>query len=206
MKLKAFSKNPAPKHIDQIADILNNSGLVIIPTDGVYAFACRADKPQAIEKLSAVKGQDFNPSKLSFVFSDLSQVGAYTKPLTNATFKLMNRLLPGPFTFILNADNKVGKIFPGKKSIGIRIPQHEIPLSLVRSMGTPILTTSVHDDDEIIEYTTDPEKISAKWENKVDLVVDGGYGNNEPSTVLDCTGKELTMIRQGIGQLEESFA
>ncbi len=206
MKLKIYPKNPAQRHILQIKDVLLKGGLVIIPTDSVYAVACSADQPKAIKKLAQLKGGDSDKSNLSFLFSDLSMIAGYTKPIQKDHYKLMNRLLPGPFTFILPSNGLTNKIFPQRKTIGIRIPENNIPLFLIREMGIPLITTSVHDNDQILEYTTDPKIIIRNWEGKVDMIVDGGYGNNEASTVLDCTGEGITMIRQGIGEIDEVLA
>lgn len=202
MKLRIYPKSPAPRHISHIVDTLSQGGLVILPTDGVYAIACAADQPKAIEKLSALKANKDN-HQLSFLFSDLSMLGEYIKPVNKDQYKLMNRVLPGPFTFILNSGGAVNKIFPQRKTIGVRIPDNMVPVSVIREMGIPLLTASVHDDDEWLEYTTDPELITRNWEGKVDLIVDGGYGNLEPSTIIDCTTDTITMIRQGIGEIDE---
>lgn len=204
MKLRIYPKSPAPRHISQIAEVLNRGGLVIIPTDSVYAVACAANHPKAIEKLAQLK-LNSDKNSLSFLFSSLSMVGEYSKPVSKDHFKLMNRVLPGPFTFILNANQAVQRIFPHRKTIGIRIPDHPLPLEVIEAINFPLITTSVHDQDDVSEYTTDPELISKNWEGKVDLIVDGGYGHNEPSTIIDCTSDTITMIRQGIGEIEESM-
>ena len=203
MKLKIYPKSPASKHISIIKDVLNNGGLIIIPTDSVYAIACAANQPKAVKKLTALKKNAIEKSNFSFLFSDLTMVSEYTKKLSKNHFKIMNKVLPGPFTFILQSNASVNKIFPGKKTIGVRIPEHQVPQLLIRELGIPLVTTSLHDDDVILDYITDPELIIEKWLGKVDLIVDGGYGNNEASTVLDCTGTGITMIRQGIGEIEE---
>lgn len=205
MKLRIYPKSPAPRHIHQIVEVLSKGGLVILPTDGVYAIACAADQPKAINTLAQLKSnQDKN--NLSFLFSDLAMVGVYSRPIGKDHYKLMNRVLPGPFTFILNAGAQVQKIFPQRKTLGVRIPDHLIPLSVIKEIGIPLITTSVHDNDEWFDYTTDPEIIANNWEGKVDLIVDGGYGNIEPSTIIDCTTDTITMIRQGIGEIDEMLA
>jgi tRNA threonylcarbamoyl adenosine modification protein (Sua5/YciO/YrdC/YwlC family) len=204
MNLKIYPKSPAPRHISILKDILLKDGLIIIPTDSVYAIACGANQPNALKRLIELKGTTLEKSNFSFLFSSLAMVGAYTKPISKDHFKLMNRLLPGPFTFILQSNPQVTKIFPGRKTLGIRIPDNNIPLQLIEELGFPLITTSVHDTDDILEYTTDPELIMRNWEDRVDMIVDGGYGNNEPSTVLDCTNETVTMIRQGIGEIEET--
>jgi len=203
MKLKIYPKSPAARHISILTETLNKGGLVIIPTDSVYAIACAANNPEGIKKLAALKGSSIDKCKFSFLFSDLSMVSEYTKPINKDHYKMMNRLLPGPFTFIVPSNGAISKIFPGKKTVGIRIPDNNIPLCIINELCVPLIVTSVHDNDEIVDYTTDPDLISTNWEAKVDIVVDGGYGNNEPSTVLDCTEETITMIRQGIGELEE---
>ena len=206
MKLRMYPKSPAPRHISILKEVLNNAGLIIIPTDSVYAVACAANQPDAIKKLADLKQTTVEKSNFSFLFADLAMVSEYTKPINKDHYKIMNRVLPGPFTFILQSDHNVNKIFPGRKTIGIRIPDHNIPLQLIKELGYPLITTSVHDADEIIEYTTDPELICRNWEGKVDVIIDGGYGNNEASTVLDCTDGGITMIRQGIGEVDEVLA
>lgn len=203
MRLKVYAKSPAPRHISQIVDILKIGGIVIIPTDSVYSFAVDSGNPAAVKKLAALKGIPVERANFSFVFPDLSMLADYTKQVNNNVFKIINRLLPGPFTFILHASSSVGKMIPNKKTIGIRIPDNEISLALVRELGRPVLTSSVYDEDTILEYTTDPGLIADRHENEVDLVVDGGFGHNEASTVLDCTGEEIIMIRKGLGEIEE---
>lgn len=203
MKIKMYPKSPAPRHVQQAVDVLKEGGVIIIPTDSVYAFACMSTHPNAIKRMAEIKGISVEKANFSFVFSDLSMLGDYARLVSNDAFKLMKRLLPGPFTFILNAGQAVAKMIPSKKTIGIRLPDNKIPVELVRELGVPILTTSVYDDDSILEYTTDPDVIADKYEKIVDLVIDGGFGHNEPSTVLDCSGSEVVLIRQGIGEIEE---
>lgn len=205
MKLKIYPKSPAPRHISMLKEVLEKGGLVIIPTDSVYAIACAANQPKAIKKLSQLKGNKVDSSNLSFLFSDLSMVSEYTRALNKDHFKIMNRVLPGPFTFILPSSSTVKRIFPNKKTIGVRIPDNNIPLALIKELGIPLISTSLHDEDEILEYTTDPELIAKNWEGRVEMIVDGGYGNNEPSTVLECSDEGITMIRQGIGEIEEEL-
>lgn len=205
MKLKIYPKSPAPRHIAMLKEVLEKGGLIIIPTDSVYAIACAANQPKAIKKLSQLKGNKVDASNLSFLFSDLSMVSEYTRSVNKDHFKIMNRVLPGPFTFILPSSASVKRIFPNKKTIGVRIPDNNIPLSLIQLLGIPLITTSLHDEDEILEYTTDPELIAKNWEGRVEMIVDGGYGNNEPSTVLECSEEGITMIRQGIGEIEDEL-
>jgi len=206
MRVKIYPKSPAPRHISMLRETLENGGLIIIPTDSVYAIACAANQPEAIKKLASLKSTSVEKANFSFLFADMSMIGDYAKPITNYHFKLMNRVLPGPFTFIIPSNGGVSKIFPNRKTIGIRIPNNNIPRLLIEELGIPLITTSIHDDDKLIDYTTDPEIIEKNWGNKVDVIVDGGYGNNEPSTVLECTSEGITMIRQGIGELDEVAA
>jgi tRNA threonylcarbamoyl adenosine modification protein (Sua5/YciO/YrdC/YwlC family) len=206
MKLRMYPKSPAPRHIAILKETLMNGGLIIIPTDSVYAIACAADQPDAIKKMAELKGNSTDPSHFSLLFSDLAMVSEYAKPISKDHYKIMNRVLPGPFTFILPSNGNINKIFPGRKTMGVRIPDNNVPLYIIRELGLPLITTSIHDNDALLDYTTDPELIIRNWEGKVDIIVDGGYGNNEPSTVLDCTGEGVTMIRQGIGELDEMIA
>lgn len=205
MKLKVYAKVPAERHIEQIVEVLEKDGVVIIPTDGVYSFACLANRPAALERLAKLKGIKVEEANFSFLFADFSKISDYAKQISNESFKLMKRLLPGPFTFILNAHDSVKRIIPGKKTIGIRMPDHAIPQQVVKITGFPLLTTSVYDTDETLEYTTDPDVIAYRWEDEVDLIVDGGFGYNEPSTIIDCTDNEIVLIRKGIGEVEEEL-
>lgn len=202
MLLKIHPENPSQKQILKVVDMLEKGGVVIYPTDTVYGMGCDIRQNKAIEKIASLKGVNPENPDFSFIFYDLSHLSEYTSPISNSIFKLIKRNLPGPFTFILKANNLVPKIFKKqKKTVGIRIPDNSIVLEIVRELGRPILTTSIHDPDEIIEYTTDPELIHEKYKGIVDIVVDGGYGKNEPSTVVDCTTDEPVIIRQGIGEL-----
>ncbi len=204
MMIKIYPENPAPKHIKMVIDVLENGGVVIFPTDTVYAFGCSIYQPKALDKIARLKGVKKEKANFSFIFNDLSMLSDFTKPFDNSTFRLMRKNLPGPFTFILNANNKVPKIFQSKKkTIGIRIPDNNILASIIEELGHPLVTTSIHDDDEILEYTTDPELINERYSDKVDLIIDGGYGDNEASTVVDCTGDEPVILRQEKGFLED---
>jgi len=205
MNIKIYPKSPAPRHISILKEKLLKGGLVIIPTDSVYAIVCAADQIGAVKKLAALKGITVEKSNFSYLFSDLKMVSDYTKPINKDHYKIMNRVLPGPFTFIVQCNAAVTKIFPGRKTIGVRIPNNSIPLTLIEELGVPLVATSVHDNDEVLDYTTDPELIIRNWEDKVDVIIDGGYGNNEPSTVLECTDEGITIIRQGIGELDDSL-
>ncbi len=202
MLIKMYSQSPSQRHLQRIVTILQEGGLVVYPTDTVYAIGCSLDKPRALEKLAFLKGVDPKKPDLSFIFSDLSQISAFTPPLDKTVFKLLKHNLPGPFTFILPANNRVPKLFKGrKKTIGIRIPDCIITRELVRMLGQPLLSSSIHDEDEVVDYTTDPELIHEKFKGIADVVIDAGFGNNVASTVVDCTGDEPVIVRQGIGKL-----
>ncbi len=203
MILKLFEENPSQKHIEKIVDCLKNGGIVIYPTDTVYSIGCDIYQPKAVEKVAQMKGVNSKNANFSFIFSDMEQIPEFTKPFSTPVFKLMKKALPGPFTFILNANNKVPKIFHSKKkTIGVRIPDNNICRTIVRELGNPILSTSVYSDDEVLEYNTDPELIHEKYKDLVDIVVNGGYGENEASTVVDCTGDEIEIVRQGLGIID----
>jgi tRNA threonylcarbamoyl adenosine modification protein (Sua5/YciO/YrdC/YwlC family) len=203
MLIRIYPENPNPKHIRQVVDLLDVGGIIIYPTDTVYAIGCDIKANKAIDKIARLKGLNPQNPDLSLIFHDMSQLSEYTVIRDNPTFKLLKRNLPGPFTFIVRANNQIPKLFKNKKkTVGIRIPDNSIVLEIVRELGRPIITTSVHDPDEIIEYTTDPELIHEKYRDFADIVVDGGYGRNEASTVVDCTGVEPEIIRQGLGSLE----
>lgn len=202
MLIKIYPENPSPKYIQQVVESLKNGGLIIYPTDSVYAIACDLYQPKAVLKLAQLKGIKPEKANFSLICADLSHLSEFAKPLDNAVFKIMKKALPGPYTFILEASNKVPKIFQhNKKKIGIRVPDNAIALEIVKELGNPLVSTSVKDDDEIIEYTTDPELIHERYKDYVDYVVDGGFGKNEASTVLDCSGNEIEIIREGIGDL-----
>jgi tRNA threonylcarbamoyl adenosine modification protein (Sua5/YciO/YrdC/YwlC family) len=202
MLLKIYEDNPSQKQISTVKECLEDGGVIIFPTDTIYALGCDIYKGKAIDRISQIKGVKKEKANFSFLCHDLSQLSDYTKPITNDVFKLMKRTLPGPFTYILEANNNVPKILHRKKkTVGIRVPDNEITREIIRMLGNPIMSTSVHDDDEIIEYTTDPELIYEKYGNMVDIVIDGGYGDNEPSTIIDCSGDDIEIIRQGKGIL-----
>src|SRR5271157_940335 len=191
MLIKIYPQNPNPKQISKVVDLLNSGGIVIYPTDTVYGIGCGIYFRKAIEKITRIKGIKHEITRFSLICSDLSQISQYTLPISNTTFKLIKRNLPGPFTFILTANNKVPELFKtNKQTVGIRIPGNQVILEIVREFGSPILTTSVHDDDQIVEYITDPELIHEKYKDQVDMVIDGGYGQNVASTIVDCTSAE----------------
>ena len=205
MLLKIHPDNPDRRKLEQVIDCLQRGGVVIYPTDTVYSIGCDLTNKKAIEKVARLKNVKPEKANFSVIFHDISTLGEYTKQFNRNIFKAVNKALPGPYTFILNASNNVPKLFfsKSKKTIGIRIPDNNIARELVRMLGNPLIATSVHDEDEIIEYTTDPELIYEKYENLVDMVIDGGYGNNEASTVLDCTNEEIEVVREGIGSLDD---
>ncbi|MFN8208830.1 MAG: L-threonylcarbamoyladenylate synthase [Bacteroidales bacterium] len=199
MLIKIYPQNPNTREIEKVLDILNRGGVIIFPTDTVYGIGCDIYQHKAVERVAQIKGIKLEKADFSFIFADLSHLSEYTTGVTNPVFKLMKKNLPGPFTFILSASHNIPRIFKGKKkTIGIRVPDNPIILEIVKKLGHPMLTTSVHDEDEIIEYTTDPELIHEKFGNLVDLVIDGGFGNLTPSTVIDCTGDEPEILREGI--------
>jgi tRNA threonylcarbamoyl adenosine modification protein (Sua5/YciO/YrdC/YwlC family) len=203
MLLRIYNENPNHKHIRKIADLLENGGIIIYPTDTVYAMGCDIRATKSIEKIARFKGLNPKNPELSLIFHDMSQLSEYTIIRDNTIFKLLKRNLPGPFTFIVQANNQIPRLFKNKKkTVGIRIPDNRIVLELVRELGRPIITTSIHDPDEVIEYTTDPELIYEKYSDFTDAVIDGGFGKNEASTIVDCTGEEIIIERQGLGILE----
>ena len=202
--IRIYEQNPDPKRVRQVVDVLRNGGIIIYPTDTVYGMGCDITNQRAIEKICKIKG--INPKKhnFSFVCADLSNIAQYTRVITKPVFKMMKKGLPGPFTFILEASSMVPKILhSNKKTVGIRVPDHSIPKAIVEELGQPILSTSIRDEDEVIEYSTDPELIFEKYQHLVDLVIDGGYGQNVASTILDCTGDEVQVVRHGLGQVED---
>jgi tRNA threonylcarbamoyl adenosine modification protein (Sua5/YciO/YrdC/YwlC family) len=203
MLVRIYPENPNPKYIRQVVDLLDVGGIIIYPTDTVYAMGCDIKANKSIDKIARFKGLNPENPDLSLIFHDMSQLSEYTIIRDNMIFKLLKRNLPGPFTFIVRANNQIPKLFKNKKkTVGIRIPENPIVLELVRELGRPIITTSIHDPDEIIEYITDPELIHEKYREFADIVIDGGYGKNEASTIVDCTGDEPEIIRQGLGILE----
>ncbi|OFX41206.1 MAG: threonylcarbamoyl-AMP synthase [Bacteroidetes bacterium GWA2_32_17] len=204
MITKIFPENPNSKEIQKIVRILKNDGVIIYPTDTIYGIGCDIYSSKAVERIAKIKNLDPDKAQFSLVCHDLSHISDYTKQLDNLVFKVMKRNLPGPFTFILEANSNVPKMFKlnKKKTVGIRIPNNSIALEIVKELGHPIFTTSVIDDDEIIEYTTDPELIYERYKEKIDIMIDGGYGNNIASTIVDCTGGEIKIVRQGIGELK----
>lgn len=200
--IKLFEENPDPRKIQQIVDLLKDGAVIIYPTDTIYGLGCDLTNRKAIDKLCWVKGIKPGKINLSFICEDMSHISDYVKNLSTPTFKLMKKNLPGPFTFILPANSNVPKIVnANKKTVGIRIPNNNIPIALVKALGNPLITTSIKDEDDIVEYPTDPEEIYESFKNLVDVVIDGGYGNNNPSTVIDCTIEPAEIVREGLGEI-----
>jgi tRNA threonylcarbamoyl adenosine modification protein (Sua5/YciO/YrdC/YwlC family) len=200
--IKIYPENPNPKAIKQVVDILKKGGLIIFPTDTVYGLGCDITNTKALEKVAQIKGVKLEKANFSFVCYDLSNLSDYVKQIDTSTFKILKRALPGPYTFILPGAKTLPNVFKKKKTVGIRVPDNTIALEIVRALGNPIISTSIRDEDEILEYTTDPELILEKWDKRVDLVIDGGYGDNEASTVIDLSQVEPEIIREGKGSLE----
>ena len=202
--IKLYPENPDPRKIDQVVSILKNGGVIIYPTDTVYGMGCDIFNSKAVDRVKQLKNISGRKVDFSFICYDLSHIAEYTKSLPTPTFKLMKKALPGPFTFILNASNKVPKILnTSKKTVGIRVPDNNIPREIVRALSNPIITTSIHDDDEVLEYSTDPELIFEKYQGKVDAVIDGGYGQITASTVVDCTEDTPVVLREGLGNIDD---
>lgn len=200
--IKIYEENPNPKEIKRVVKILRDGGVIIYPSDTVYALGCDIKNTRAMERVAQLRGVKLEKANFSFVCEDLSNLSDYVKQIDTPTFKLLKRNLPGPYTFILPGNNNLPTVFKKKKEVGIRVPDNSITHAIVQELGNPIISTSIKDEDEVIEYTTDPELIFEKWENLVDLVIDGGYGGNIPSTVIDLTGSEPIVIREGKGSLE----
>ena len=198
MLVKIYPENPNPKEIDRAVRLMKEGGLVIYPTDTVYAVGCDALNVRAVERICKMKGVNPQKSNLSIICYDLSNLSEYAK-VSNSAFKLMKSHLPGPFTFILPTSSELPKIYKNRKEVGIRVPDNNIIRTLVHELGNPILTMSVHDPDEEDEYSTDPELIAEKYDGQVDLVIDGGHGGLVPSTVIDCTTDDFEIVRQGKG-------
>ena len=196
-------QNPDERLIKQVADVLQHGGVAILPTDTIYALVGDIYQGKAIDQIGRIKGLKLEKSNFSFLCSDLKDISTFTKNIDRSIYRILKRALPGPYTFILEASNEVPSIFRSrKKTIGIRIPDNEIILRVIELIGHPLLATSLHDDDVIAEYPTDPNEINERYENIVDIIVDAGYGNNIPSTVIDCTNGEPIVIREGAGSLE----
>lgn len=199
--LKLYAENPDPRRIDYIVAALRRGAVIIYPTDTIYGMGCDIHNARAVERVARIKGVKPTKNDFSFICYDLSHIADYAR-VSNSAFKLMKRVLPGPYTFLLDASGNVPKLLnTSKKTVGIRVPANEIPRQIVHQLGNPIITTSIRDEDEVIEYSTDPELIFEKFQHQVDLVIDGGYGGNIPSTIVDATDDDFTVIRQGLGEL-----
>jgi len=200
--IKIYPENPNEKEIQKVVKILKDGGLVIYPTDTVYGLGCDITNSRALERIAKIKGIKLEKANFSFVCNDLSNISEYVKNLDTSSFKILKRALPGPYTFILEGNNNLPKEFKKKKTVGIRVPDNNIALELVKQLGNPIVSTSIYDEDEVIEYTTDPELIFEKWQDRVEAVIDGGYGDNTASTIIDLTGYEPEIIRDGKGDID----
>lgn len=200
MIVKLYESNTNPRDIQKVIEVLRDGGVIIFPTDTVYAFGCDIFKPSAVEKIARYKEKDPRRSELSFICHELSQISEYAR-MSDASFKLMRKNLPGPFTFLLQGSSRLPKLFKNRKIVGIRMPDNNIALQIVRELGNPLMVSSIFTDDETLEYLTDPELIHEKFGHMVDLIVDGGYGGLEPSTIVDCTEEEPEIMRQGKGVL-----
>lgn len=201
--VKLHDDHPDPRNVRKVLDALNSNGLIVCPTDTVYSFAAKLGSPKGFDKLARAKGLKPEKAHFSVLCADLSDLSRYAQHISNPLFKTMKRLLPGPYTFVLPASGEVPKLYKGKKkTIGIRVPNHPVAQHLLRELGSPLVVSSVHDEDELMEYTTDPELICERNGHLVDLVVDGGIGQLEASTVLDCTGPDIEVIREGLGPVD----
>lgn len=200
--IRIYEENPNPKDIKKVVDVLRDGGLIIYPTDTVYGLGCDITNTSALEKIAQIKGVKLDKANFSFICENLSNLSDYVKQIDTQTFKILKRTLPGPYTFILPGNSNLPNVFKKKKTVGIRVPNNNICKAIVKGLGNPIVSTSIRDEDEVIEYTTDPELILEKWDKLVDIVIDGGYGDNIPSTVIDLTTSSPEVIRQGKGSIE----
>ena len=200
--IKIYENKPSEAAIQKVVAVLRNGGLVIYPTDTVYGLGCDITNSKALERIARIKGIKLEKANFSFVCHDLSNLSDYVKQIDTPTFKILKHHLPGPYTFILPGNNNLPKEFKKKSTVGIRVPANAIALEIVKQLGNPIVSTSIHDEDEVLEYSTDPQLIFEKWQNLVDLVIDGGYGDNVGSTIVDLSGYEPVLIRAGKGEWE----
>lgn len=203
--IKIYNENPNEREIDKVVKILQKGGLIIYPTDTVYGLGCDITNTKAMERVAQLKGLKLDKANFSFICYDLSNLSDYVKQIDTPAYKILKKALPGPYTFILPSSTNLPKAFKNKKTVGIRIPDNNIIRELVKKLGNPIVSTSIYDEDDLLEYTTDPELIYEKWGNKVDIVIDGGYGSNIPSTVIDLSEGEITVLREGLGSVEALF-
>lgn len=200
--IKIYEENPNPKEIAKVVKVLRAGGLIIYPTDTVYGLGCDINNLKALERVARIKNVKLEKSNFSFICEDLSNLSDYVKQIDTAVFKILKRALPGPYTFILPGAKSLPHPFKKKKTVGIRVPDNKIAIEIVKQLGNPIISTSIHDEDEVLEYTTDPELIYEKWKDKVELIIDAGYGDNHASTVIDLSEEEPIIIREGKGSLE----
>ncbi|WP_438962004.1 L-threonylcarbamoyladenylate synthase [Nonlabens sp.] len=200
--IRIYEDNPSAKELQRVAHAMKDGALVIYPTDTVYGLGCDINHKGALEKVAKIRGVKLEKANFSFICESLSNLSEYVSQIDTATFKILKRNLPGPYTFILPGNNNLPTVFKKKKTVGIRVPDNSIAIGLVQALGNPIISTSIKDDDEVIEYTTDPSLIAEKWAHKVDYVIDGGYGDNVASTVIDLTGDEPVLLREGKGSIE----
>ena len=198
--LKFYQSKPNLKFLKKAADTLEQGGLIIYPTDTVYALGCLSNSIDGLQRLANIKKIKLDKAPFSFFIRDFSELSNYVRPLDNSTFKLLKRCLPGPYTFILPC-LKLHKPFEKRKSIGIRMAHHPLLVALMDLLKAPLITSSLHDQDEILDYTTDPDTIFERWESKIDLLLEDGYGGNIPSTVVDLCGSEPRLVRAGKGDL-----
>ena len=199
--IRIYEENPNPKDIKKVVEVLRKGGLIIYPTDTVYGMGCDITNTSALERIAQIKQVKLDKANFSFICEDLSNISDYVRQIDTQTFKILKRNLPGPYTFILPGNSNLPSVFKKKKTVGIRVPDNNICRAIVRELGNPIVSTSIRDEDEVIEYTTDPELIHEKWDKLVDIVIDGGYGDNIPSTVIDLTNAEPEVIREGKGSI-----
>ncbi len=200
--IKIYEDKPSEAAIAKVVKVLRDGGLVIYPTDTVYGLGCDITNSRALERIAKIKGIKLEKANFSFICHDLSNISDYVRQIDTATFKILKRALPGPYTFILPGNTNLPKEFKKKTTVGIRVPDNNITLEIVKLLGNPIVTTSIRDEDDVVEYTTDPELIFEKWQNLVDMVIDGGYGDNVASTIIDLSGHEPEVIREGKGSLD----
>jgi tRNA threonylcarbamoyl adenosine modification protein (Sua5/YciO/YrdC/YwlC family) len=200
--VRIYEENPNEREIEKVVAVLKKGGLIIYPTDTVYGIGCDITNTKAMEKVAKIKKVKLGKANFSFICYDLSNLSDYVKQIDTPTYKILKKALPGPYTFILPGNNNLPKAFKNKKTVGIRIPENNIIRELVKALGNPIVSTSIHDQDDLIEYTTDPELIFEKWGNLVDMVIDGGFGGNIPSTIVDLSRDEITILREGKGDTD----
>ncbi len=201
--IKLYNDHTDQILIDEVVETLNSGGLVIYPTDTVYGLGASIKNNKAIEKLARLKGVKVDKANFTFLFSDLSNLSEYTKQIDTPTFKILKKAFPGPYTMILPANNNLPKIFKKRKTFGMRVPDNPILQKIIEKLGHPLVNISIKDEDEVVEYTTDPELINEKWGNLVDIIIDAGYGDNKPSTVIDLSGETPEIIREGKGEIDK---